>query len=296
MTLHVNDKKCKPPRPVTARLDATGESLPLSRRSGDNIEREMAKRKGNRANRPPRPKSTSGVGTTWLYGIHPVAAALSNPARVRRRLVATQDGAERLSALGDQPEIIDRRALEELLPSGAVHQGVALSTRPLAAVSVEDIADRGAAAERAAVVVLDRVSDPHNVGAVIRSAAVFGALGVVIPDKNSPPLGGVLAKSASGGLETVPLIRVANLARALDAIKERGFWCVGLDAMAETVLDPATLPDHVAFVLGAEGSGLRRLTRERCDYTASIASSGSVASLNVSCAATVALYTFWRFA
>ena len=231
-----------------------------------------------------------GGGETWLYGIHSVAAALSNPAREWRRLVATQDGSKRLTTHGDQAEIVDRRVLEELLPPGAVHQGVALSTRPLRTVSIEDIADRGESAGRAALVVLDGVSDPRNVGAVIRSAAVFGVLGVVIPDRHSPPLGGVLAKSASGGLETVPLVRVANLARALDAIKKRGFWCIGLDSTAETALDPAKLPNRTAFILGAEGTGLRRLTRERCDYTASLAGSGS--SLNVSCAATVALYMF----
>ena len=279
---------------MPAWLDATGESLPLARGTGDKIEREMAKRKITKANRRPRPESIGGDGETWLYGIHSVAAALSNPARAWRRLVATQDGAKRLAAHGDQAEIVDRRALEELLPAGAVHQGVALSTRPLATVSIEDIADCGESAGRAALVVLDGVSDPHNVGAVIRSAAVFGVLGVVIPDRHSPPVGGVLAKSASGGLETVPLIRVANLARALDAIKKHGFWCIGLDSMAKTVLDPTKLPDRTAFVLGTEGAGLRRLTRERCDYTASIAGSGSVASLNVSCAASVALYMFTR--
>ena len=140
--------------------------MPLTRRRSDNIEREMAKRKGNRANRPPRPKKTGAGGTTWLYGIHAVAAALANPTRVRHRLIATEDGAERLAALGGQPEIVDRRSLEELLPPGAVHQGVALSIGPLAAISVEEIGDRGAAAERAVVIVLDRVSDPRNVGAV----------------------------------------------------------------------------------------------------------------------------------
>ena len=266
--------------------------MPLSRISGDNIERAMAKRKGNRANRLPRPKTMGAGGAAWLYGVHAVTAALANPARARRRLVATEDGADRLAEIGEQPEILDRRALEELLPPGAVHQGVALSTGPLAAETIEDIAGRGAAATRAAVIVLDRVSDPRNVGAVVRSAAVFGAIGVVIPDRHSPPSGGVLAKSASGGLETVPLVRVPNLARALDALKERGFWCVGLESGAETALDPATLPDRAAFILGAEGSGLRRLTRERCDFTASIAGIGSVASLNVSCAATIALYAF----
>ncbi len=254
----------------------------------------MAKRKRNSANRPPRPAPTGASGTMWLYGVHAVTAALANPARTRRRLIATEDGAERLGAVGDRPEIVDRRALAEVLPAGAVHQGLALLTTVLPAPAIEDIADRGAAAGRAALIVLDRVSDPRNVGAVVRSAAVFGALGVVIPDRHSPGSGGVLAKSASGGLETVPLVRVANLARALDTLKEYGFWCVGLDSRAETALDRAALPDRAAFVLGAEGTGLRRLTREKCDFTAAIPSAGAVASLNVSCAATVALYTFSR--
>ena len=221
-----------------------------------------------------------------------MTAALANPARQRHRLVATEQGADRLVALGEAPEILDRRALDELLPTGAVHQGLALLTAPLAAATIEDIADRGAAAARAAVVVLDRVSDPRNVGAVVRSAAVFGALGVVIPDRHSPPAGGVLAKSASGGLESVALVRVANLARALDTLKESGFWCVGLDSAATTTLADAALADRCAFVLGAEGVGLRRLTREKCDFTCSIPSAGAVTSLNVSCAATVALYAF----
>ncbi len=251
----------------------------------------MAKRKGNKGGRPPRPGRAGSSATIWLYGLHSVTAALANPARPRHRLVATELGAERLVALGEAPEIVDRRALDELLPTGAVHQGLALLTAPLPAATIEDIAER-AAAGRAAVVVLDRVSDPRNVGAVVRSAAVFGALGVVIPDRHSPPAGGVLAKSASGGLESVALVRVANLARALDTLKESGFWCVGLDSAAATTLEDAALADRCAFVLGAEGVGLRRLTREKCDFTCSIPSQGAVASLNVSCAATVALYAF----
>ncbi len=260
----------------------------------------MAKRKGNRNDRSRRPRPAGTGGTIWLYGVHAVAAALANPARARHRLVATADGAERLAGAHDAPEIVERRALDELLPAGAVHQGLALLTAPLPAPAIEDIADRGAAAARAAVIVLDRVSDPHNVGAVVRSAAVFGALAVVVPDRHSPGAGGVLAKSASGGLETVPLVRVANLARALHDLKECGFWCVGLESAATTRLDRADLPDRVAFVLGAEGSGLRRLTRETCDLTATIPGAGpgagTMASLNVSCAATVALYAFARAA
>jgi 23S rRNA (guanosine2251-2'-O)-methyltransferase len=252
----------------------------------------MARRKGNKGNRAPRPRMTGAGGTIWLYGVHAVTAALANPARTRHRLVATEDGAERLAATGERPEIVERRALEELLPSGAVHQGLALQTTALPPPAIEDIADQGRAAARAAVIVLDQVSDPRNVGAVVRSAAVFGALGVVIPDRHSPPSGAVLAKSASGGLESVPLVRVTNLARALVTLKESGFWCVGLDSAAGTMLDRAALPDHTAFVLGAEGAGLRRLTREKCDFICAIPGVGAVASLNVSCAATIALYAF----
>lgn len=218
----------------------------------------------------------------WLFGRHAVAAALANPARRRRRLLATAEGAARLPAAG--AEIVERPVLDAALPAGAVHQGVALLADPLPEVRLAEIAARSP--ERAAMVALDRVTDPRNVGAVLRSAGAFGASAVIVADRHAPEATGTLAKAASGALETVPLARAGNLARALRTLKEAGFWIVGLDA--EAPQDLADLPGRCALVLGAEGTGLRRLTRETCDLTARVAGAGG--SLNVSATAAVALY------
>jgi 23S rRNA (guanosine2251-2'-O)-methyltransferase len=223
----------------------------------------------------------------------------ANPKRRIRRLVAVGDALEWLEgkradavARLPQAETLDRAALQALLPDGAVHQGVALLSEPLPVPALEDmIAEAG---ESAFVVLLDRVSDPHNVGAVLRSAAVFGVSAVVVPEYGAPEITGVLAKAASGAVEHVPLVRVVNLARAMDALKEAGFWCVGLDEEAERSLVGAAPKGRVALVLGAEGAGLRRLTRERCDLLARLPARGAIKSLNVSNAAAVALYELTR--
>jgi 23S rRNA (guanosine2251-2'-O)-methyltransferase len=169
---------------------------------------------------------------------------------------------------------------------------VALLSEPLREPALEDIVAE--AGERALLVLLDRVSDPHNVGAVLRSAAVFGAQAVVVPEYGAPEITGALAKAASGAVEHVPLVRVVNLARAMDALKEAGFWCVGLDEEAERGLAGASPGGRVALALGAEGAGLRRLTRERCDLLARLPARGAIKSLNVSNAAAVALYELTR--
>ncbi len=221
-------------------------------------------------------------GPAWLFGRHAVAAALANPARRRRRLLATAEGAARLPAA--DAEIVERPVLEAALPAGAVHQGVALLADPLPEVRLADVAARSP--ERAAMVALDQVTDPRNVGAVLRSAGAFGASAVIVADRHAPEATGTLAKAASGALETVPLARAGNLARALRTLKEAGFWIVGLDA--EAPQDLADPPARCALVLGAEGTGLRRLTRETCDLTARVAGAGG--SLNVSATAAVALY------
>ena len=240
-----------------------------------------------------------------LYGTHAVAAALANPSRRCHRLIVTQESAAQLDgridaralplaarALLDAPQIVSRQDLAALLPDGAVHQGIVLETAPLPAVDLASTCREAAQAANGprTVVVLDQVTDPQNVGAILRSAAAFAVGAVVVQDRHSPQGAGALAKAASGALETVPLARVVNIARALVVLKEMGFWCLGLDAAAAAPLAAVNLKSPLALVLGAEGQGMRRLTRERCDLTAHIPMFGAMASLNVSNAAAIALY------
>ena len=240
----------------------------------------------------------------WLYGRHAVAAALANAARRVRRLIALPETATELRSLAaaaaarlpaGAPEVLDRRGFDMLLPPGAVHQGMALAAEPLPERDIDDILDGITEAEGPQIVVLlDQVTDPQNIGAVLRSAAAFAARAVIVPEHGAPPITGALAKAASGALEAVPLLRVTNLARSLDRLKEAGFWCVGLAEGAATSLTDTDAGTRVALVLGAEGSGLRRLTRERCDLMARLPTRGEPASLNVSNAAAIALYELTR--
>jgi 23S rRNA (guanosine2251-2'-O)-methyltransferase len=233
-----------------------------------------------------------------------VIAALANPLRRIRRIIALPDAAAELRQLAaaatarvppSGPEVVDRRGFDLVLPPGAVHQGMALAAEPLPARDIDDMLDGIADAVGPQIVVLlDQVTDPHNVGAILRSAAAFAARAVVVPEHGAPPVTGALAKAASGALEAVPLLRVVNLARTLDRLKEAGFWCLGLEAAAERTLTDIDAGNRVALVLGAEGAGLRRLTRERCDLLARLPTRGEPASLNVSNAAAIALYELTR--
>jgi 23S rRNA (guanosine2251-2'-O)-methyltransferase len=258
------------------------------------------RRPGAPAHRPnPAPETAPRQpGETWLWGRHAVLAALANPERKLLRLVATAEAAADLARMPElaealRPRIVEREALQALLPANAVHQGVALLAKPLRPVAVEDVID-GLRGGEAVAVVLDQVSDPHNVGAVMRSAAAFGAAAVIVPERHAPEISGVLAKAASGAVEHVPLVRVVNLARALAQLKEAGWWIVGLDGAAERTLAQHNLSGKVALVLGAEGDGMRRLTRAACDLMARLPTAGPVASLNVSNAAAAALYELAR--
>ena len=257
---------------------------------------------------PPRPGQNRGRDRAerWLYGRHTVVAALANPERVWRRLVvlageetdaaalAAEARAERRGE-GEAVQVLDRPAMAALLPDGAVHQGWALEVEPLVPPDLDDVLRAADVAEgRSIVLVLDQVTDPHNVGAVLRSAAAFGAAAVIVAEHAAPPATGVLAKAASGALDLVPLVRIVNLARALDRLKEAGFWCCGLDADAPETLAALDLGPRAALVLGSEGGGLRRLVRERCDYLARLPTRPELPSLNVSNAAAVALYELVR--
>jgi 23S rRNA (guanosine2251-2'-O)-methyltransferase len=237
-------------------------------------------------------------GANTLFGVHAVGAALLNPDRVSRRLWATDAGAAavadvlaRLRAEGRRSpdiQIVDRARLDRLFPAGTVHQGLVLEVEPLPDADLSDLLMDADAP--AIVVVLDQVTDPHNVGAILRSAAAFGARAVVVTERHAPEVTGTLAKAASGALEAVPLVRVTNLARALVEMREAGYWCVGLSEHASARLSDQALPARIAIVMGSEGTGLRRLTAERCDALARLPTGGPVASLNVSVAAAVALY------
>jgi 23S rRNA (guanosine2251-2'-O)-methyltransferase len=195
---------------------------------------------------------------------------------------------------GEAIRVMDRNGFAALLGQDAVHQGLALEVEPLEAADLDDVLRAVRAmspgAARAVIVVLDQVNDPQNVGAVLRAAAAFGACGVIVAAHGAPPVTGALAKAASGALELVPLIEEVNLARALDRLKEAGFWCCGLDERAPQLLAEFDLGPRVALVLGAEGTGVRRLVRERCDHLARVPTSAAMPSLNVSTAAAIALY------
>jgi 23S rRNA (guanosine2251-2'-O)-methyltransferase len=237
------------------------------------------------------PRNQRRIGTSdriLLYGIHAVEAALTNPKRAVGRLLATENAARRLeaaiSARGLKAEDALPKQLDRLVGADAVHQGVVLEALALPPVELDEVKAEGI------IVVLDQVTDPQNVGAVLRSAAAFGAAGVVMPERHAPPLTGALAKAASGALDIVPVILIGNLAQALAAVGEAGFLRVGLAEEGAEPLETATLTLPLALVLGAEGKGLRHLTREHCDLLCRISTRGELASLNVSNAAAIALH------
>jgi 23S rRNA (guanosine2251-2'-O)-methyltransferase len=238
------------------------------------------KNKGKGGGNPNRPR---------FWGKHAVAAALDNPERRVLKAWTTREAAAFMNFPKDMNvTLAEAPDLGRMVPGDAPHQGVVIEVEPLDDIWLADIlAD---APERAVLLVLDQVTDPHNVGAILRSAAAFGAIGIVTQDRHSPPEGGALAKAASGALERVPWVRVVNLARALEEIAEAGFWRIGLAGEAETELKDALGPPRVALVLGAEGPGMRHNIREHSDALARLPISSEVESLNVSNAAAVALY------
>lgn len=255
-----------------------------------------------------------GDSALWLFGTHPVLEALANPRRRLRRVLATDEAirrhGQRIDAiLAARPEgaaaaapieVAERATIAAPLPESAVHQGLAAWVEPLtqgdpaailalAAAPPAALADRGAA-PRLAILVLDRITDPHNVGAILRSASAFGAAAVLGPKDHAPAESGALAKAASGALEHVPYIRVTNLARTLAAAKAAGWWCLGLAETGAQDLAHADSGGPVALVLGAEGTGLRRLSADACDALVRLPTGGPIGTLNVSNAAAVALY------
>ncbi|MDV2983758.1 UNVERIFIED_CONTAM: 23S rRNA (guanosine(2251)-2'-O)-methyltransferase RlmB [Methylobacteriaceae bacterium AG10] len=247
-----------------------------------------------RTQQPPGPTAREGRDHVVLYGWHPVSQALANAGRQFHRLLATENALARLNeagiALPVEPEIVRPSAIDRLLGPDAVHQGLYAEAEPLDAPALDAMPDD------ALLLALDQITDPHNVGAIVRTAAAFGVTAIVTTARHSPNATGVLAKSASGGLEHVPLVIVRNLAEALITLGERGFTRIGLDSDAGTSLDAVGPRRPAVLVLGAEGKGLRQRTTECCDLLVRIDATGAIRSLNVSNAAAITLYALTRTA
>jgi len=278
-------KRKRPPRSARSRINAPRPTGTTARGSAK-----------------PSPHGAHGHGGhgLWLYGVHAVSAALANPARRRHRLIVTKQGLDALEkALSDRsigefsPEIVDRAEIDAVCGPDSVHQGMALLADPLSELHVEDvIAPEDQTPDT--LVVLDQATDPRNIGAVMRSARAFGARALIIQDRNAPPETGTMAKAASGALEHVSLVRVTNLARAIWTLKDAGYWCLGLDGYADDDIGAVDPTPRRVIVLGAEGAGLRRLTRETCDQLVKIPMDTDQESLNLSNAAAIALYVLTR--
>lgn len=266
----------------------------------------MSKRKPNQNRRKPDPSQKPRTAQTglWLYGTHACLAALTNPERQIQKILVTKAAAPLLQKITNRQlpdaRLVDRSHLDETLPPDSVHQGIALQCSPLPNPDIADIiahnqnnSDDGsdsAGNDDSVVVVLDLANDPRNIGSVMRSAAAFGADALIVPDRGTPEVSGSMAKAAAGALESVPFVRVTNLARTLRTLKDAGYWCVGLDGSASQTLAETNMSGKTAIVMGAEGSGLRQLTAETCDYLAKIPISGQMESLNLAIATSIVLY------
>jgi 23S rRNA (guanosine2251-2'-O)-methyltransferase len=222
-----------------------------------------------------------------IYGFHPVTEALANPRRKFVKLLATKNAADRITSKF-KAEVVLPKELDRLVGADAVHQGLILDAAPLKQPRLDQIERKGL------ILLLDQVTDPHNVGAIMRSCAAFGATALVTTARHSPEASGVLFKAASGAYEHVPYVKVTNLARAMAELKEYGFSIIGLDSEAENPIEALELPQPIAVVLGAEGKGMRHLTKETCDAVVRLDMPGAIKSLNVSNAAVVALYALTR--
>lgn len=245
--------------------------------------------------RPP-PKDDPSI--LWLYGRHAVAAALANPDRRIRRGLATKNAADWLKEIGVPPEKLammeDARpdAIDHLLPPGAVHQGIAVEAHDLERARLKDVCEP--AGGRRPVVVLDQITDPQNIGAILRTAAAFGARAAIVQERRTPPLSGVLAKAAAGAVETLPVVKAVNISRALEALKELGYHCAGLTGDGGAPITALPKDQPIAIVLGAEGAGLRQLVAATCDGLYRIPIDPVMESLNVSNATAISLYEATR--
>lgn len=266
-----------------------GYTTAMAKKSKSNAQRTHLPRRDEvrRAHSGPR-HTTATSGGYFVYGWHAVKAALANPERAVLRILGTEASLRELTLPRrlPTPQAVDTRELDRLLGDSAVHQGIAAEVRPLEPYVLEDIIH----AESGTVVILDQVSDPHNVGAILRSAAAYDAIGVILPKDHSAPETATMAKAASGALDIVPRITVTNLANAMRELKEAGFWIIGLEGESTRLLTDIKPSGKIALVLGAEGKGMRRLTGDLCDERVRLPMGARMESLNVSNAGAVALY------
>lgn len=271
-------------------------SVPMKGRPKPNQNERQASRRDNRPEQPNfaiKGIQLSKRDSYFLFGRNSVTTALANPKRDCIRAIGTEKALSGIEAQLKHSKVpvetldnADRIAAS--VPEGAPHQGILLEVRPLPGQDILDLEPE--AGEKNIILMLDQVTDPHNVGACLRSAAALGAKALITQDKNSPTESGVIARTAAGGLETLPWIRVANLSQALDTLRDMGYWHVGLDGNTEQSIRSLKLGDNIVIVMGSEGKGLRPLVRKNCDVIAKIPMSGAVESLNVSNAAAIALY------
>ena len=226
-----------------------------------------------------------------LYGRHAVLSALANPKRQINKILCTRENADEIRKVSKiAPQIVEKKEIDKLFSSDAVHQGFALFCSRLQDYSLEEIIDMASDKEKCHVLVLDQVTDPQNVGAIIRSAVAFNTLALIMQDKNSPVENGAMAKAAAGMIEYLPIARVTNLSRAIEKLKDVGFWSVGMDGYAETTIDKLQKPNKTVIIMGSEGKGMRRLVEENCDISVKLPMSPLTESLNVATAAAIALY------
>lgn len=235
-------------------------------------------------------------GQILLYGRHPVIAAINNPNRKINKIFCTKENAEDIKkALNHNKRncpvnIIDRKEMDKMLPRDSVHQGYAISCQELEDYTLDDICRLADQKTNCHILILDQVTDPQNIGAIIRSCVAFDTLALVLQDKNSPTETGTMAKASAGMIEQLPICRVTNLSRAMAQLKDSGFWIIGMDGYAKTYIDSVNKNGKIAIVMGSEGKGMRRLVEENCDTTVKLPIAPSVESLNVSTAAAIALY------
>lgn len=238
-----------------------------------------------------KPTSTPAKQPLIIYGRHAVLAALANPRRQIDKLLCTKEAAAEIRQTGKiSPQIVERREIDKLLPPDAVHQGFALFCGRLPSCTLDDILDMAASKEKCHVLILDQVTDPQNIGAIIRSAVAFNTLALILQDKNSPLESGAIDKAAAGMIEHLPVARVTNLSRAIEKLKDAGFWTVGMDGYAQTAIDQLNKSGKTAVIMGSEGKGMRRLVEESCDIAVRLPISPLTESLNVATAAAIALY------